>query len=405
MPIKISQFFKPTTSKTTMADNQTFGHFDIKQEKVTLIENINFDDVSTNCFSKVSKSTTNDFINNVKIELEQEFSIIRTTQNLKSFVKVEQFTNFNQNSSISSFSVIKSESVKSGVQCNFCAKVLSQKRKLNEHILRMHPDKLNNLHECKICNSKFVKLFKLELHMRNKHTNEKVQQFECDFDGKIFNNKNSMYLHMRTHQASIRCKICQADVKPRTFLNHMKNSHKNIDIKCEVCQKSFRSQNLLKAHQKIHNKRFECKICNRMFPELNRLKKHEKEAHKNLKTFKCEDCDKKFPSKSRLKLHQKVHNKTRPKPYKCQRCNYSTDVPQNFKHHQTFHENQEKKFAAMKNPIKCDKCAVLCRNKDALWMHNRRVHSNISYQCDLCGQYGKIKANMERHLMIVHMKK
>ena len=58
------------------------------------------------------------------------------------------------------------------------------------------------------------------------------------------------------------------------------------------------------------------------------------------------------------------------------------------------------KNATMKNPVKCDICSKLCKNKIALYEHKRATHPKVFPQCDMCGKYGKTKAHLREIIKI-----
>ena len=87
--------------------------------------------------------------------------------------------------------------------------------------------------------------------------------------------------------------------------------------------------------------------------------------------------------------HMALHDKNRPKLYKYQRCGLSTDVKFNYQSHLKFHERQDKKYAAMKNPLNCQICYRMLPHKESLTKHMPVVHPENLYQCDLCGNYLK----------------
>ena len=98
-----------------------------------------------------------------------------------------------------------------------------------------------------------------------------------------------------------------------------------------------------------------------------------------------------------MKNHRKTHEKNRPKPFKCQRCGFATDNTGHFKKHQKFHDRQDKKFAAMKNPVQCEDCQTFYKDVKALKNHINHVHPKYVYQCDLCAKVIKMKHNLVRH--------
>ncbi|XP_070497893.1 zinc finger protein 60-like [Chironomus tepperi] len=256
-----------------------------------------------------------------------------------------------------------------------------------------------DLFNCEICNLKFFRSNILKKHMKKKHPDGQIEQFECDYDGKIFKTKKEFYNHMTCHLPLVECQICHKMLKYRSINDHMKEVHAtDKKFHCKVCDKQFKSIQLLSSHEKIQNKKYKCEICNKIVSSKNQLNQHKKYYHENPESFECEICGKKFCQKSNLKSHQKNHTKNRLKSLKCQRCDYATDDKRSFKFHLQFHEKQDKKFAAMKNPLKCEKCPTFCKNKMALYDHMRAVHPKESFQCDLCAKFIKVKSSLRIHI-------
>jgi len=287
--------------------------------------------------------------------------------------------------------------------CKICNKKLSTKYHLTEHIKNIHPNRLN-LFKCTICDKKYLNNLFLEQHIKNKHSSGQTEYFECDFDSKVFKSRRSLYIHMDVHLPKVKCKICQKELKPQSLNQHLSSFHASTnEFKCKICSKGFKSKMYLDLHSKTHNKVHECNICNKTFPLKTNLKKHKMEVHENLRAFECQICGKKFNRIYILKSHQKLHDRNRPKPLKCQRCDFATDAQRNFNIHKKSHERQDKKFAEMKNPIKCEKCPTFCKDKIALCDHMRKVHPTKLFQCDLCAKFFKIKRDFVKH-MIFHIK-
>lgn len=88
-------------------------------------------------------------------------------------------------------------------------------------------------------------------------------------------------------------------------------------FQCKFCTKIFESTKKLKDNEKRHNKSIECKLCAKKFEIQYKLKKHVEEVHVNRTAFKCENCDKKFNNKQSMMKHMALHDKNRPKLYKC----------------------------------------------------------------------------------------
>jgi len=241
-------------------------------------------------------------------------------------------------------------------------------------------------------------------HMKLKHSDGQFRKYECDFDGKIFKSRSEIYMHMNRHLPSVKCKICDAELKIRSVWSHMKEVHSNQTKEiCKICDKSFKTLGRLKAHLKVYERKFKCTVCGKRLSNFPSLRDHVRNIHENPGSYSCEICNKKFNRFDNLKVHLKFHDRNRPKPFKCQRCDFATHSKANFNGHQKSHEYKDKQAATMKNPLKCTKCQALLKNKDALRKHMKSVHIEALYQCDLCGLAVKLKSNIFDHIQ-VHLK-
>jgi len=295
------------------------------------------------------------------------------------------------------------------VDCEFCG-LKMHKSGFSRHMRRVHPQILKKSPFCcQNCNRNFPSSKSLKYHMISIHSKDlfvpEPGKFECDFDGKLFKARANLLSHMSKHKMRVKCDICNAEINPKNLNQHIRDVHaKDRRFQCYICQKSLKSDQGLKIHIQTHKKALRCSICLKMFSAQMVLNNHIKTIHKNPGKFECEMCDKKFNQKINLKAHQKYHDKNRQKPFKCQRCDFATDNTLSYKSHQNVHERQDKKFAAMKNPIKCEKCPTFCRDKNALRNHMFMVHPKVLYQCDLCGMYIKTKDHLSKHIF-AHLKK
>jgi len=347
MSTKISEYFKvqPKVSVSNLVDekfpkNKEFFLESMEEENSTKIRDCSVivDDISKH----LSK----------KLQFFQEISVKNSTKFETKMTKKEK---------------------------NICDKELSSKSNLNAHMRTFYSDNL-------------------ELNMKKKHLHGQNHQFECDFDGKIFKNKRLLKSHMAIHLALVECQFCNKMLKFNYIRFHLKNFHATGQkFQCKICSKYFKSVNYLNNHEKTHNKSHKCEICNKMYPSLGLLNYHKKNYHENSKSYECEICNMKCNLKGDLKSHQKTHDKNRPKPFTCQRCDFGTDIQYDIKKHQKSHERRDEKFAAMRNPVKCEKCPTFCRNKNALYLHMRFVHPKVTFQCDLCAKYLKTKNVLIKH--------
>ena len=76
---------------------------------------------------------------------------------------------------------------------------------------------------------------------------------------------------------------------------HIAEIHKLVAYVCEVCGSILKSQWWLRDHKiAVHGKEknFKCQICNKAFALNTMLKAHIKNAHDQVPTgFKCDFCD------------------------------------------------------------------------------------------------------------------
>ena len=80
-----------------------------------------------------------------------------------------------------------------------------------------------------------------------------------------------------------------------------------IQLKCEICDKEFKTKNGLKNHFNITHdlqKEHLCNICQKAFNILNQLTTHMKVVHSKNKAYhKCESCGKALSDSGKLKRH------------------------------------------------------------------------------------------------------
>lgn len=151
---------------------------------------------------------------------------------------------------------------------------------------------------CQVCGvSVHSSVFKK--HYRLKHDRDTT--FHCDrCEFKTFN-KESILTHVRTHvppeyRNKYYCESCSAPFLTRAGLRiHYQSQHKTVGKpwKCtfDGCLKSFKSTVNLNLHVMFNHseRRFVCEICNKGFVYNSLLKKHTKFQHtENYPTVCCE---------------------------------------------------------------------------------------------------------------------
>lgn len=82
------------------------------------------------------------------------------------------------------------------------------------------------------------------------------------------------------------------------------NNNLNPKHVCNVCKRTFKTQNILRQHTRIHtgDKPFVCEICNKAFSQMASLKYHSA-THSDERPFSCDYCNKTFKLKPPFKKH------------------------------------------------------------------------------------------------------
>jgi len=150
-------------------------------------------------------------------------------------------------------------------------------------------------------------------HINTAHPDRKNKQLQCDLCGNVFRSKGSYDEHRKTVHSN-----------DRSFT-------------CNVCEKSYKSERVLKIHKLRHGPANEiCTECGKTF-RLRSEVKHHMRRHANDRRIECDKCDKVFYRNSELKNHQRIH--TGEKPFKCSLCNYASTIKGNLDKHLKVHAN------------------------------------------------------------------
>ena len=226
--------------------------------------------------------------------------------------------------------------------CKECGRRFTVHCNLKQHIQSMHIK--DKPYKCIHCGLGFIRKDKLREHQRI-HTGEKP--YQCTHCKQKFARKQSLNKHIKMH-IGWKCRFCSKIFESESQLkSHKTLMHKGVDAEtgtkwfefgCNLCQKRFYTQDLLRKHVKLHNA-FPCDKCLYIFEEEEALKQHncngfksviiqtaeplkclqdkikkEKEAQLIIqsKQFHCVECDRYFKSGQSLGGHRaRVHSQKR----------------------------------------------------------------------------------------------
>ena len=168
---------------------------------------------------------------------------------------------------------------------------------------------------------------------------------------------------------------------------HEKTIHEKIENKhnCKKCGKIYTNSTALKYHLGKHeeSKELKCEVCNKTFVSQNGLNSHKEIAHtsetEKFKKYICETCDDAFTTSSHLARHQKI------KHYK---SNANRDYAECFKNVDEF---------------ECDQCEKVFKRKDVLKRHKQTVHeTSLDLQCSSCEKSFKRRDKLTKHIKLEH---
>ena len=242
--------------------------------------------------------------------------------------------------------------------------------------------------------------------IKSEHNNEYLSK--CDICEKTFGSNKLLKRHLVTHQLDRQkfpCKFCDKTYKNKQGLTlHSRSVHEEMKYKCQNCFKVFKSKPSLKIHfETKHSSKplVRCDTCNKEFAHKRYLDAHIRIAHKISESHECTYCHKGFTIKTNLNHHiRNVHEKV--KRYKCDLCEKSFAVKYWFDYHlRHVHENMK--------DVKCQFCDKFF-TEDYFPTHVKLVHQNgtkgfENFKCNTCNIEFSSRITLKHHVARIHGEK
>ncbi|XP_046489958.1 uncharacterized protein [Neodiprion pinetum] len=172
------------------------------------------------------------------------------------------------------------------------------------------------------------------------------------------------------------------------------------NLKCDTCNKSFKSSFQLLRHNRLKHAREEditsrnypCDSCPKRFPDQNSLARHRK-SHTGDRPFQCFECHKTFPTSSTLRRHLTLHNpQSRPLP--CIFCG------RRFLDKASLAKHEQSHLAGEQRTHTCDICHKAFMHASDLALHKKNHDPERKFDCEVCGREFNRLNNLQRHMMV-----
>ncbi|KAH7969536.1 hypothetical protein HPB52_019312 [Rhipicephalus sanguineus] len=206
-----------------------------------------------------------------------------------------------------------------GLECTQCKRLYETPRLLEKHQASVHSSQATRF-TCKVCNKRFRTSSGIVAHRRVAHldshggTNEKTPAKQAS------SNKNWAHRPGRKYGCSrwkYSCEPCGRFFKfdgslraHRVFFHGIEGKTTEEKL-CPECGKAFQTELSLAMHLRTHTQEvnFKCSVCSKIYRSRCSLKKHIATAHRSSLRVFCAVCNRGFLSHASMLLHVKFAHK------------------------------------------------------------------------------------------------
>ncbi|KFB43023.1 zinc finger protein 28 [Anopheles sinensis] len=263
-------------------------------------------------------------------------------------------------------------------------------------------------------------------HMKSDHGDDgtlpKIRQ--CFFCPKAYSSFQLLKFHLNFHPQKVwKCPQCDKGFRNKgIFIDHLRRHANERHFECEVCGKSFTTNNYLSTHRQMHkmqdvHQTFLCSICPESFNLQTQLNLHLQCDHvpqdsSEHRYYKCTVCSKPYVNMQLLNIHRQIHEldegytKTESientqdvgAVFLCVYCGREFLAERYFKRHLQSHKTENPKQKPEKMFL-CNICGHNCGSSSNLTVHLRRHNGQTICECLLCG-----KGYPRRSDLVMHMR-
>lgn len=263
-----------------------------------------------------------------------------------------------------------------------CAKHYESKSRFISH-LEWHIKVKSFVCSVPLCEASFTTQRSFKAHMNVVHIN--MKPFVCEICSKGFAT-NQLTVHLCSHSADrpYCCAMegCNGSFSTSAYLKlHVNSVHLKIrPFVCEICSKSFATNQKLIRHSRSHSeeRRFQCEVngCTKVFASVSNLHIHLL-VHADERKFICKICGKSFKQPSGLTGHKQTHLVLRPFICLEEGCDQTFVRLEHFRNHSRIHSGI-RPFACEH----CGKCFTHLSNKAA---HEKmhEIQKSYEYRCPM----------------------